>query len=403
MSYKMIDPAVLRTALEQLPAEFQTKDLSNLESVRAAHPQVVGHSHFHAFVGRALSELPDVEQVGSGRRGTHWRQRGHGGASAATAVRPSSSASGPATARAEATSPTGLGPQCDGDNSFTKRMRLHQSWYRHHVLGVPCGTGPTRNSTRHYGNMLRREDGEAGLNFLTPGIHDVVRARLVQDTHNVEPFRLIHNMLSSQPMCFNLFGPLVQDHALATRLVRALWGDHIAQVTGVCIEWAPEPRQEYLDDNTSFDAFIEYRAEGGGLGFLAIETKLTEPFSRRLADSPSYRRWMGEGGPWRPDASGQVQAVRHNQLWRDHLLAWSLLSHPRSPYSEGKLVVVHHPQDENCRKTVAGYRGLLQDERSFGELTLDSITGAWGPLVEDGVWLRAFRERYLELEKSRGA
>ncbi len=97
-------------------------------------------------------------------------------------------------------------------------------------------------------------------------------------------------MLSSQPMCFNLFGPLVQDHALATQLARALWGEHIAQVTDVRIEWAPEPRQEYLDDNTSFDAFIEYRDTDGGLGFVAIETKLTEPFSQRLDDRPSYRR-----------------------------------------------------------------------------------------------------------------
>ena len=27
----------------------------------------------------------------------------------------------------------------------------------------------------------------------------------------VEPFRLMHNMLSSQPMCFNLFGELTLD------------------------------------------------------------------------------------------------------------------------------------------------------------------------------------------------
>jgi hypothetical protein len=208
-------------------------------------------------------------------------------------------------------------------------------------------------------------------------------------------------MLSSQPMCFNLFGPLVQDHALATQLARALWGEHIAQVTDVRIEWAPEPRQEYLDDNTSFDAFIEYRDTDGGLGFVAIETKLTEPFSQRLDDRPSYRRWMGEGSPWLSDAADKVQAVRHNQLWRDHLLAWSLLNHPSSPYSEGKLVVVHHPQDASCAKTLSGYRGLLQDEHTFDELTLDAILDAWEPLMKDDTWLQAFRARYLDLAQGR--
>lgn len=32
-----------------------------------------------------------------------------------------------------------LGPH---DNAFAARMRLHQSWYRVQVLGVPCGAAP---------------------------------------------------------------------------------------------------------------------------------------------------------------------------------------------------------------------------------------------------------------------
>jgi len=63
-----------------------------------------------------------------------------------------------------------LGPQPASDNRFTARMRLHQSWYRAEVRGVPCGTGPKAGHTSHYGNMLRKEDGERGLNFLTPEI-----------------------------------------------------------------------------------------------------------------------------------------------------------------------------------------------------------------------------------------
>ena len=44
------------------------------------------------------------------------------------------------------------------------------------------------------------------------------------------------------------------------------------------------------DDNTSFDAFIEFELAEGGLGFAGIETKLTEPFSQKLYDGPAYRR-----------------------------------------------------------------------------------------------------------------
>ena len=120
-----------------------------------------------------------------------------------------------------------LGPQYWRDEPFTARMRLHQSWYRAEVLAVACGTGPHRESSNAYGNMLRPADGEAGLNFLTPAIFDVARARLARgdrDGGKVEEFRLLHNLLSSQPMCFNLFGPLIGDPELATKLVRAAWG-----------------------------------------------------------------------------------------------------------------------------------------------------------------------------------
>lgn len=45
------------------------------------------------------------------------------------------------------TNDLGLGPQYKGDNKLAARMRLHQSWYRAHVLQVPWGTGPTHKAT----------------------------------------------------------------------------------------------------------------------------------------------------------------------------------------------------------------------------------------------------------------
>ena len=78
-----------------------------------------------------------------------------------------------------------------------------------------------------------------------------------------------------------------------------------------------------------------------------------------------YRRWMTEDAPWRSDAGGQVSRTRHNQLWRDHLLAWAMLRHPDSRYAEGRLTVVYHPGDRHCRNVIEGYRRLLRDEATF--------------------------------------
>jgi hypothetical protein len=52
----------------------------------------------------------------------------------------------------------------------------------------------------------------------------------------------------------------------------------------VDIEYAPDPKEEFLDDRTAFDAFVEFDRVDGTRGFVGIETKLTEPFSRKTYD-----------------------------------------------------------------------------------------------------------------------
>jgi len=135
-----------------------------------------------------------------------------------------------------------IGPQYDGDSPFAARMRFHQSWYRDRILGVPHGSGPRPESATLYGNMLTQGDGDRGLNFLTPKIFGVARERMSQVTGMTEPFRLLCNMLSSQPMCFNLFAPLRLDTKLATNLIRAApptWlSETIKTVSEVRVEYA---------------------------------------------------------------------------------------------------------------------------------------------------------------------
>ena len=96
--------------------------------------------------------------------------------------------------------------------------------------------------------------------------------------------------------------------------------------------------------------------------------------------------------------------VRHNQLWRDHLLAIAVREHHKSPYGISQLMVVHHPEDRQCRQVLDGYRRLLRDgDDTLLEMPLDRLVDCWSPLVDDErhqEWLAAFRLRYLELDKS---
>lgn len=298
-----------------------------------------------------------------------------------------------------------IGPQCPSDSDFTRRMRHHQSWYRCQALGVPCGTGPTPKDTTSYGNMLRQEDGERGLNFLTPTTFEVAKRRLAEETGVIERFRLLNNMLSSQPMCFNLFGPMVTNLALATRVFRQLLPDLVETVVTVAIEYAPMPAEEYLGDRTAFDAFVEFVQPDGRRGFVGIETKLTEPFSQKTYDGPAYRRWSDlPQAPWLAEARDRLPEVRHNQLWRDHLLAVAMQHHPRSEYTNGLCMLVRHPEDTKCAATVAAYCQLLKaDDKTFLDCPLDRIVGVIESAITQAAgrkWIGDFRDRYLNLQLS---
>jgi hypothetical protein len=402
VSHEAIDIAVVRRVLATLSESITTYDLSRHPDMKAAHAGLADERGWNARVGKFLSQrCPEVERRSSpGVSPARWYNR------LASATSPGPTRPGPAVdsrpvprAGARPAARTGsVGPQYAKDDPFKARMRLHQSWYRAEVLKVPHGRGPKPDSTRKLGNMLQPEAASSGRNFLSQQIFEVVRRRVGP---GVEEYRVLHDMLSSQPMCFNLFAPLVDDQDLATDLIRALWAPRVRRVTKVEIEWAPQPASEYLDDGTSFDTFIEYKLDTGGLGFLGIETKLTEPFSPGHYDKPTYRRWMTPDAPWRDDAGADVARAAWNQLWRNHLLVWSMLRHPSSRYDEGRCIVVRHPEDARCGDVIAGYRRLLKDTRTLEDCPLDRVVSTWRIALGPSTWLDAFELRYLSLDRSR--
>ncbi|MDR3627266.1 MAG: hypothetical protein P4L45_10560, partial [Ignavibacteriaceae bacterium] len=298
--------------------------------------------------------------------------------------------------------PTELGPQHESDSPFTAKMRLHQSWYRANILKVPCGVGPTKQSNNEYGNMLKNEDGEKGLNFLDPIIFKVAKDRIAQNKGSVESFRLLNNLLSSQPMCFNLFGLMVRDLDLATQLWNSIFPKEIKIIKKILLEYSPEPNRNFLNDATAFDAFIEYVNFNDDLCFIGIETKLTEPFSQANYDGPHYRKWIFQDSPWLPESANKLSDIRHNQLWRDHLLAISMLKQSNGQYKDGKFLLIHHPLDNKCAETVAVYKLLLKDyDKSFINITLDDLINIWSRLSLSLIysdWLNKFKIRYLDLQ-----
>ena len=296
------------------------------------------------------------------------------------------------------------------DNQFTARMRFHQSWLRSHQ-DPPLPAGPHSRADQAHrllGNMLTAQAAEEGRNLLVPSFAPYAKARQQEVPEHIDRERLLRNMLGSQTMCFNLFTPLVLDLNLALRLLSVLpQAPAMKRVTKVLIEYAPKPAP--LNDGTSHDAFVEYERPDGRLGFIGIETKLTEPFSQSKYDfHQGYRQWQTPDWWWSLGQEAQFSDKQWNQLWRNHLLAYAMLQQSGSPYAECRAAVVYHEKDSACKNALKDYCALLtpQGEATLLDWPLDALIQAWEKIAEgaeEQKWLALFRQRYLDIELSQAA
>jgi hypothetical protein len=292
-----------------------------------------------------------------------------------------------------------LGGQSSSDDAWTARMRLHQTWWRAFRLRRPAGPGPNKGSKVLRGNMLDDDGATAGLNFLSDDARRSYEERVGLTKEGVSEWRTSRNLLASQPLAFNLFGHLRHNLDLATALFADLLGsDEVETVTEVEIERLSDA----LGDHTAFDAFATYRRPDGSTGCIAIETKLTEPFSQQSYD---WTKYLGHGAfarsIWATDEAEQLGDKRWSQLFRNHLLGAAETAARRlGPVT---LLVVHHPLDPKCAGNVAGYRRLLVvpdavravDLRAIADILERHVTSS-----ADRSWLGDFRDRYLNLELS---
>jgi hypothetical protein len=111
---------------------------------------------------------------------------------------------------------------------FKRRARVLQSMWRE-GQGYPMG----EHRGRPLGSRLPMPWAEETLaNYLTGPIRQVVRDEVLNQEPGGEKLfqtpRIFANLLSSQPLCFNLFGELQQDPALATAVMRTLAPDRAA-------------------------------------------------------------------------------------------------------------------------------------------------------------------------------
>ncbi len=280
------------------------------------------------------------------------------------------------------------------DTAWRAQHRWLQSWYRETVLRTPPGAdrgGTTR------ANMLPADAvaENPGLNFLNEGIAAYARKRRPSDG------RLQRNLLSSMPLCFNLFGALRRHPTAAARRLGSVLDLDIKGILEIEVEWAPDP-DAHLGDLTAFDAFVRYRTGGGRRAFLGVETKYTEPFSPGRYTSERYdalTRHPASG--FKPGAERRLVGSATNQLWRNVLLAHSLRS--TDEFDEGRVVVLSCRGDVGAERAIAGLSAELRDPPALlRSTTYEELVAAFDSEPELSSWAADFRRRYLDLTPVNG-
>jgi hypothetical protein len=291
---------------------------------------------------------------------------------------------------------TDFGPQYRPDDDFKRRARLHQSKFRAMTLGLP--------ECRGYGNRLCTADALAGKNFYPwPGMRAAVERR-----GGMADRKLSFDMLRSEHIPFNFFVPL-REHAGMIMLAREWSGVEVDGIVSVEIEWAPQPKGRFLDDNTSFDAYVEYRAKDGARGAIGVEVKFTEreyPWgkterTRMFDDRSRYLLVHGASGIYGTGGLELLRTPRFKQLWRNQLLGEAMLQRPELGFAHFTSVLLYPKGNVHFVDVAREYARLLVPARTsaaFRGVTFEDFIArcrehAHAP--EDLPWVDYLAGRYL--------
>ena len=278
---------------------------------------------------------------------------------------------------------------------FLKRARLHQSKFRAEVLNLTYDT---------YGNYLTKEDGDAGKNFYEGfGIFEAVKKYRKYN----KP--LFSNMLRSEHIPFNFFVPFNLNKTFCTNVLNEFFNGSIQTIEKIVVEYAPKPKEKYLNDATSFDAYIEYARRDNSKGIIGIEVKYTEKEYKLEGNSKQEREILDKTSKYYkvselsklyiPGAIYKLPSDKFRQVWRNHILGESLLLADSDKFKYFTSVTLFPEGNQHFIKTSKEYIDLLENnERKFLPLTYEAFFAACFKHCPDDnykKWLDYLKSRYI--------
>ncbi len=287
------------------------------------------------------------------------------------------------------------------DSRFMAAARLLQSLWRE-GKGLPIGVhrNPKRK-TRKLGSRLEAGSAKQGHNFLSSDIAKLAYRESVYREIGamIDEERLWTNLLSSQPLCFNLFGGMKLDAKKANRFFKHLFPDYVASVDGIYFEHSPgRGNPAFTDDYTAFDVLVTCTTVDGKSGFIAVEVKYTETMTEPPATvRPRYDELSSQIGVYKVHDAPSLRGNPLQQLWREHMLSHAMIDN--GLYSAGRFIVIYPGQNHQCAAAVKAYQAHLisndPDVSGFQVVTLDACVEAFRS-IGDHETADALHGRYLD-------
>lgn len=247
-----------------------------------------------------------------------------------------------------------IGKQYEPDDKFKAAARLHQSKYRADVLNVDCD---------EYGNRLLDEDARRLLNYYDGlNVRTALRSRYPSYLKTRDA-----DMLRSEHIPFNLFAPLVINRTLAKDLIQNAFRIKCNEVLEVRFEYAPGPRENYLNDGTAFDVYIHYRGENDKESGIGIEVKYTEKSypigvtEKKNVENQDSKYWRvtKASGVFINDANPLLGSDAMRQIWRNHLLGLAMVQ--RGDIAEFTSIILYPKGNDHFGQVIPEYRALMHE------------------------------------------
>ena len=299
-----------------------------------------------------------------------------------------------------------IGPQAKSDNHFTKKHRKLQSEYRANTLKIPFGFGPNYNSKTQYGNMLINGE-ETGDNFISESAFLFAKQKALDKQINkdltLDEFRLFNNMLSSMPMCFNLFSDLrkllLTNQKEVTLAVKEMFKElsWIDKVTYIDVEFIPIPTSDYTDDKSAFDAMILVEDENGKKGLISIETKYTDLLGSNTSSKASLKNELiNDYKIFDSQLINELEDKGYQQIHRNYLLTYMFAK--KNKFKHFSNVIISPKEDSLSVKEIESLHShLLQKKDTIMKIPLEDIVdrGSYSTNKIISSAMNKFKQRYL--------